>query len=363
MKTWKRIALLWSFLAWSAYSFSQQSGAFKFSEESHDFGQIKEENGPVNVEFKFVNTGNAPLIIKNVKASCGCTTPSYSQEPVQPGKSGYIKAQYDPFNRPGVFEKNLTIEANTDPSFTFLKIKGFVIAKPRTIADDFPDTIGNLRFTSRFLNMGAINTKQPSTAEFKIYNEGKNAIQLNPIKVLPKHLKIEIQPNLLQSKQIATIKVTYDAKLKNDFGYLFDNFILNTNDKLNPVKELSVVAIVSEDFSHLTTEQKENVPKITLSTDQIEFGEIQAGDKKEIRFEISNTGKSDLDIRKIKSTCKCITISEEKVIVKPNEKHTLIAYFDTTDRKGKEYKSIYIYSNDYTKSEAVINIKATVIKP
>lgn len=345
----------------SCNTINAQFGAIEFVESVHDFGQVKEELGPVAYEFKFKNTGTAPLIIKDVQASCGCTTPTYTKDPVAPGKTGIIKAQYDPANRPGIFDKTLTITANTDPGMNFLKIKGFVIAKIKTIEDEYPDTVGNLRMTSRFLNVGSVSTKMPVIKEFKVYNESPNSLTFQaPISLAP-HLKFEISPKILPSKSVATIKITYDGKLKNDFGYVFDNFILPTNDKKNPRKEISVVAIVSEDFSTLTPEQKATAPKATVTKDTQELGEITAGENKEIEFEIINTGKSDLIIKKIKSTCNCISATASATTAKVGEAIKIKAIFNTTGRKGKEYKNVYVYTNDYSNPEIVLNINANIV--
>jgi hypothetical protein len=80
---------------------AQEKAKFSFEEETFDFGSIKEENGSVEHKFVFTNTGNAPLLIQGVKASCGCTTPAWSKEPIPPGEKGFVMAKYNPKNRPG----------------------------------------------------------------------------------------------------------------------------------------------------------------------------------------------------------------------------------------------------------------------
>ncbi|MBX6380482.1 MAG: DUF1573 domain-containing protein [Thermoflavifilum aggregans] len=78
----------------SAQSSDPFAGKVKFNQETIDFGTTK-LNHPVSVTFVFKNVGNTPLIIENVRPSCGCTTPSYTQEPVLPGKEGKIVATYN----------------------------------------------------------------------------------------------------------------------------------------------------------------------------------------------------------------------------------------------------------------------------
>ena len=78
-----------------------------FAETVHDFGIINEVDGSVEHEFVFTNTGSEPIKILNVKASCGCTTPGWTKEEVPSGGEGFVKARYNPANRPGPFNKSL----------------------------------------------------------------------------------------------------------------------------------------------------------------------------------------------------------------------------------------------------------------
>lgn len=101
-----------------------------FAEDTHDFGTIKEDGGNVSYEFTFTNTGDAPLLIVNATASCGCTRPSFPKKPVAPGKSEKIKVTYVPVNRPGEFNKTVTVRTNAKKQKKVtLKIKGFVQPK------------------------------------------------------------------------------------------------------------------------------------------------------------------------------------------------------------------------------------------
>jgi hypothetical protein len=90
----------------------------------HYFGIIRESDGKVSTVFTFVNKGDKPLLINNVKASCGCTTPEWTKEPVAPGQRGYIRATYDPAGRIYVFERTLTVYSNGFPAQVMLRIRG-----------------------------------------------------------------------------------------------------------------------------------------------------------------------------------------------------------------------------------------------
>jgi len=98
-----------------------------FKTEVHDFGTV-EEGPAAEYEFAFTNTGKEPLILQNVHASCGCTTPSYSKEPVAPGKTGIVKASFNTVGRPGAFTKSITVATNAGTKV--LTIKGTVEKAP-----------------------------------------------------------------------------------------------------------------------------------------------------------------------------------------------------------------------------------------
>lgn len=124
-------------LIFSAVIFAQTevpAQKISWTETSHDFGTIKEEGGAVSYKFEFTNTGTEPLFLTNVKASCGCTATEYSKEPVAAGAKGYVTATYNPMNRPGRFDKSITVTTNEAQPTTVLKISGEVTPKPVEVA-------------------------------------------------------------------------------------------------------------------------------------------------------------------------------------------------------------------------------------
>jgi len=100
-------------------------GAFAFEEEIFDFGTIN-EGEVVEHLFKFKNEGQVPLIISNIQASCGCTSPEWSKSPVKPGGEGFVKVVFNSRGKSGVQSPTVTIQANTNPSVTRLRLKGEV---------------------------------------------------------------------------------------------------------------------------------------------------------------------------------------------------------------------------------------------
>lgn len=122
------LVLLFSMLM-GGFVFAQSVPQVTFKKTVHDFGAIKEEIGAVTTRFEFTNTGKSPLIIQRVSASCGCTTPGYTREPILPGKTGEITAKYSTTGRPGNFNKTITVYTNVPDTVYVLTIKGNVTPK------------------------------------------------------------------------------------------------------------------------------------------------------------------------------------------------------------------------------------------
>lgn len=99
-----------------------------FEKIEHDYGEIQKGANGV-CEFKYKNTGKAPLILSSVRSSCGCTVPSWSKEPLMPGKTAVIKVRYDT-NRVGPISKTITVQSNAVNDRLQLKITGKVLNTP-----------------------------------------------------------------------------------------------------------------------------------------------------------------------------------------------------------------------------------------
>jgi len=126
----KKLSIILLFAVFvSGVALAQQKPRIDFRKTEHNFGTIREEMGAVTTQFEFTNTGKSPVIIQRVSASCGCTTPSYTREPVLPGKKGLISAKYSTVARPGTFNKTITVYTNVPDTVYVLTIKGNVVPK------------------------------------------------------------------------------------------------------------------------------------------------------------------------------------------------------------------------------------------
>lgn len=106
---------------------AKPTSAVEWLNSDINLGEIP-KGTPKTATYEFINLGNKPVIISNVKVSCGCTSKSYSKEPIQPGQKGEIKASYNAA-RSGKFNKTITVTLNDGSTPRTLKIRGVVVTK------------------------------------------------------------------------------------------------------------------------------------------------------------------------------------------------------------------------------------------
>lgn len=128
----KKFFFLLALAAINATALAQHGAKIEFMNKDNtvDFGTVSKETDSGLRTFEFKNTGDAPLIITDVKSTCGCTVPSKPTEPIMPGKTGKIDVKYN--MNPGPIRKTITVESNAtnyDQGRIALKIKGEVIIK------------------------------------------------------------------------------------------------------------------------------------------------------------------------------------------------------------------------------------------
>ena len=127
------IMLLMAGVAKAQDSKAEQNGPeIEFEKVVHDYGDVP-YNGNGECEFRFTNTGNEPLLVQKPKSSCGCTIPSWPNEPILPGESDVIKVTYRT-NRAGNINKTVTVTSNAVKNSTVvLRIKGRVLEQPTEV--------------------------------------------------------------------------------------------------------------------------------------------------------------------------------------------------------------------------------------
>jgi Protein of unknown function (DUF1573) len=327
-------------------AFAQQAEPLIFNETTHDFGTIDENAGNAEFEFTFTNNSGRPVTIISVAASCGCTTPGWTKEAVENGKKGFVKASYNPKGRPGFFNKTLTVNTNLNGPAIVLHIKGNVGNQELdNEVSKLTATIGSFNMRAKEINFGKIFINRPaSTQEVLIYNSSAQAVKVDSIKA-PDYLKVEL-PDSIRAQSKVTMKVTYNAMLRNQYGFLSDKIELVTNDEETPRKTFPVFATVEEFFLPVTSEDADKVPVMSLESGSVDFGSVNMGSTVVRNVKLRNTGKKELIIRYVQPNCSCMTITTDKLKARPGEEIKVSISWKSEGKHGAQHKAITIYSTD-----------------
>jgi hypothetical protein len=328
----------------------------------HDFGVFKEEAGRQSYNFIVTNTGDSALMIIDVVPSCGCTTPEWTKSPIPPKGQGKITAIYDPVNRPGIFNKTLTVHSNAKPEVVVLVIKGEVTPREPTVEELFTWAVGTVRFESNHMAFtNVLKTENKKIRVMPIINTSKEPVKVE-FEGAPQHLQLKINPETLKPGQKGLVEGTYDATKNPGWGNVSDMIRVKLNGVVQENGYYYVSANLVEDFSKLTKEETDNPPVFKVVATTVDIGTMDPATNKEVEFKFSNEGKRDLVIRNIRSTCGCTAVQQgNNSVVKPGESSSIKATFNSGSYKGKVTKAIYVYTNDPKNSEVILMLNAEVI--
>ena len=327
-------------------SFAQE---ISFESKTHNYGEIFDTDGAVSHDFVFTNSGSSPLVITRVKAGCGCTATHYTTDSIAPGKTGFITAQFNPRGYNNQFRKSITIQSNaTNEPTVILYIEGTVINKSQKIIETYPVEFNIARLTKNSVNYGSVEVTQIAKDTIGIYNMQDTAISVLFAEV-PEHITIEMQPsNKLQAQEAGIIIFSYNADKKEDFGRV-SNDVIRVFYEGYPQdfrNRISFTATIHEDFSLYTKRMLKKAARIQFEYVVFDFDTVPQQVQVEAVFPFKNTGKSELVIRKIGTTCGCTAGTIEKRRFKKGESGVIPITFNVGNRRENQQQKITVYTND-----------------
>ena len=212
------------------------AGRLTFDAETHAFGSFR-EGQPAEVTFRFTNTGTEPVTLADVQASCGCTTPRYTTDPVAPGGTGEIVVAYDSQGRPGPFEKTITLAADgATPRVTTLRISGTVVA-------DFAGggvAQGNLTFDADLWDAAEVPAGGGVTHAFQFQNNGAAPVRITAVRTVPEGVEVSFPDRPVFTDDVAALMVIVDdvSAIARPNGRFQVALSVETTDPVQPVKSL-----------------------------------------------------------------------------------------------------------------------------
>lgn len=320
----------------------------------YDFGTMKEIAGPKTGSVRFVNRGDKPVVINQVRPSCGCTGSDYTEGQIAPGDTATVSFTYNPKGRPGRFEKTVKVYVGEDNERTTIKIRGTVIGAPETLQTSYPVEVGPLRLSQRILTAGDVRYGTARHLFLQGYNQSPDTIY--PVWNHPaKSLSIGISSRAVAPGDGVTFSVyfnTREGELPGTVSYPIE-IIADSTASEPAVADVEFRANVVPDAIGPGASDLKDAPSITLSPANVDLGTV--GEKAELGFIVSNTGKSDLQIKRMYGDG--IAITRFPVRLKPGKSGECRGSVKLSGRDDGPFAvKLEVVSNDPLKPLAVIKV-------
>ena len=277
------------------------SAQVRWLNQENDFGAFSEDLGSVDTQFLMVNDTDKPVKIVDARATCGCTVPRYPKGEIAPGDTAAVTVTYHATQRPGKFTKYVYVKTSDNPSVQrTLTIIGTVIGSTATIRSRYPADAGPMKLHADQAYFGEVKKGKLKTIFIEAYNQSEDSVQ-PALLDLPVYITGTVKPEKVGPGEIAQIALTLNSYKVPEWGINETKFKFRPAEGQEPV-ELTASVIITEDFSTLTPGQKVNAPVCKVEPDKVDLGEISAtADPIKVEFEVHNTGKSPLIIRRVQS--------------------------------------------------------------
>ena len=298
-------------------------------ETEHNFGAFDENDGEVTCEFRFVNVGDEPVRVSNVRTSCGCTTSKPPRKAIQPGDTATVSATYNPVGRPGKFEKKIYVDMNTNPQRNVLAIHGTVIGSSNTLRGRFPIDAGDsgIKLRKTTIPFGEVVCGRIKNEFLEVYNASSDTLRPT-FESVPKYMRTAVKDPAIAPGENKAYAIVFDSSAPGlDYGIVTDSITYRPAPDKEPVN-ISIVANVVEDFSELTPQQRIDAPIIGIESRSIDFGTFPTDGIISRKLTISNRGKDQMQIRRVYSADPGVTVSVDKTKVKKGKEATVTVTVD-----------------------------------
>ena len=335
---------------------AQDDQAIKFDETTHQFGNIP-QGKPVTHVFTFTNTSAQEVKLSNVRASCGCTTPSWTREAIVPGGSGEIKVQFNAAAA-GAFTKTVTVQTEGSERPIILYIKGTVEVAGQSEDLLYGQRVGDLGFDRIAHNLGVLNSDQEQTINFKVKNLGTSPVTFSE-PVAEMMLATSMGSRTLAPGEKTEISVTVSGKQFMMPGAFTKTVRIPTSLATGEEVVLTLAGTLNKVY---TAEELATMPNIEFALTSYDAGTVIEGEKVEIVFPFTNTGKSDLVIESVKASCGCTASTPKDTVIPAGGTSEIRATFDSRGREGNQNKSITVRSNDPDQGTLILRLMVEVEK-
>jgi hypothetical protein len=356
----KKYSILLFCLVCSLAAMSQKA-VISFEVKTHDFGKVNEEDGKITHVFDFTNKGVTPLVINKVQASCGCTTPTWTKEPIEPGKRGTITATYNPSGRPGPFTKTITVYSNATDEQLVLTIHGEVIPKANS---DYPVALGAIHSKAKVVQMNNVDKGKSQSRVLEIKNTSNSPVKPT-IENLPAYVTVSVTPETLKPNEEGKVTFSFNSKNCAQWGPVSDDVYISLNGqkKYSEEYKLTIFGNIIEDFSKLTLDQKRKAPILEIPVRSLNLGTMREGTKRVGKFKVNNKGQNALEIRRLINNSKELMVRSAKTKISGGKSSSIFISLNTKNLSEGDYKkSITVQTNDPENSFIILILSWKVQK-
>lgn len=310
-------------------------GAVRLDKTVHDFGDIMVTDGPVSATFTLTNVSGSPSVIYNVASSCGCTSVEWTKKPLKTGESATVKATYSNDEGGYPFDKTLTIYVSSVKQPIVVHLRGESHEKKMSLSQMYPVRFGQLGMKSVEIKAGNMSQEQQKSGEVSVANLGTRPVTIG-FSSVSEGLELKVSPNPVPAGGVSKLKYTITADRdhwgKNMYyavpmvnGKSFKAVVNRSDERKDAGTEavtsdpdpllgdgsekIGVFAVIKENFSSWTKEQKDNGSQPVARESTFSFGRVKAGTRVEASFSITNKGKSAFKAYKVDSETRRTTVS------------------------------------------------------
>ena len=304
--------------------------------------------------FDFRIKGSKKVRITKVLPDCNCTKVEYPRGDL--GDKFQIRMTYDA-RQLGHYDKQAAIYcSNSDKPF-YIRMKGIVLREFQDLSKNYPITMGNLLLDNNELEFDDINRGDRQEQLIHIYNSGTTVCQPN-LMHLPPYLTATMVPERLAPGRAGTMTVTLNSTLLHDYGLTQSAVFLaeKPGDTVSADNEIGVSAVLLPSFLGMNASQKQYAPKMSLSKQTVNI-QFDGKKKKKDIIEITNKGRTELDISSLQLFTRGLLVSLNKSKLKPGEKATLkITALRDDLKKVRTRPRILMITNDPDHPKVTITI-------
>ena len=311
---------------------------------------------PITAVFEFRVKGSKKVRITDVRPDCSCTKVEYPK--TEQGDKFQIRMTYDA-RQLGHFDKQAAVVSNASDKPFYIRMKGIVLREYQNLSKNYPITMGDLLIDHSDLEFDDINRGDQQVQLLHIFNGGTKVAQPN-LMHLPPYLSATMVPERLAPGRAGILTVTLNSNQLHDYGLTQSSIYLaeNPGDIVSADHEITVSAVLLPSFLGMSAAQKQYAPKMVLSKTTVDI-QFNGKPKKKDVIEISNQGRTDLDISSLQLFTGGLKVSLGKSKLKPGEKTALkITAMRDELKKVRTRPRILMITNDPDRSKVTITINA-----